>query len=81
MLPAANSPNRKKPFRVPPAAARDLSDFQARWHEFRPSALDVYASFSLTADEAETINWLIELADKLCVEDPLAKFRLPEVVA
>ena len=50
-------------------SVRDLIDFHLRWHDFRPVARRVAARPGLTEDEAECIQWLIALADRISADD------------
>lgn len=48
---------------------RDLADFHLRWAEFRPHAEATRARKALPARERDTINWLIQLADRVGKQD------------
>ncbi|ADZ68602.1 hypothetical protein [Polymorphum gilvum] len=52
-----------------PKPARDLIDFHLRWPEFRPLALALLDRPDTTAVEAETLRWLIALADRVGRDD------------
>ncbi|MCW1918530.1 hypothetical protein NX862_07180 [Rhodobacter sp. KR11] len=51
------------------ARARDVADFQNRWTEFRPVALGALRNPMLTADEADTLGWMIEVMDRIGARD------------
>jgi hypothetical protein len=48
---------------------RDVADFHLRWAEFRPLAESAQARKGLPARERDTINWLIQLADRVGQHD------------
>lgn len=52
--------------RKPP---RDLIDFYRRWPEFREIAVAIAARADLSAEQRETVNWLILLADRIDERD------------
>ena len=54
---------------IPPA--RDLADFHLRWQQFRPAALVVLTDYALSQPQADCLVHLIELADRVSVEDLL----------
>jgi len=52
--------------RKPP---RDLIDFYRRWLEFREIAVALAARADLSAEQRETVNWLILLVDRIGERD------------
>lgn len=52
-----------------PEPARDLVDFHLRWDEFRPVATRVLNGAKLDPHQAETLRWLIALADRVGMQD------------
>lgn len=48
---------------------RDLMDFILHWREFRSRAAALREAEALGVDERAIIGWLIELADRVGVED------------
>ena len=51
------------------ARVRDVADFQSRWAEFRPMALEALRSPTLTAEGADTLGWMIEVMDRIGPRD------------
>lgn len=52
-----------------PTPARDLADFYLRWVEFRPHVIAIADGAGLSSTQAEMLNWLVELADKVGESD------------
>ena len=52
-----------------PAPARDLVEFHLRWKEFRSHAEAIPNSQRLSPIQAETLTWLICLADRIQQDD------------
>lgn len=52
-----------------PTAPKDLADFHLRWPEFRPFALELLSSTNLTAQQTETLKWLVALSDRIGAGD------------
>ena len=52
-----------------PAPPRDLVDFHFRWDEFRDIAKKAAENENLTSNEADTLHWLIMLADRVREQD------------
>jgi hypothetical protein len=48
---------------------RDVADFQSRWAEFRPFATGALRSPALTAQEVDTLGWMIEVMDRIGPRD------------
>ncbi len=44
---------------------RDLADFHLRWRSFRTRALSARDNKALSAEERETLDWLIRMADRI----------------
>jgi hypothetical protein len=55
-----------------PPPARDLIDFHLRWREFRPLALQVLSRRGLSLAERDTLQALVDLADRVRDNDLLA---------
>lgn len=54
-----------------PVFPKDLADFHLRWPEFRPFALELLSSTNLTAQQTETLKWLVALSDRVGAGDVL----------
>lgn len=52
-----------------PDRIRDVADFQSRWAEFRPCATGALRSPALTAQEVDTLAWMIEVMDRIGARD------------
>lgn len=52
-----------------PAPPRDLVDFHLRWSEFRPLMVALQSREGLSAEEVETLGWLIALSDRVSAQD------------
>lgn len=52
-----------------PLPPRDLADFHLRWAEFRAAMIDLAALPVLTAEQANTLTWLIALSDRISAHD------------
>ncbi|CAL75156.1 hypothetical protein BRADO1253 [Bradyrhizobium sp. ORS 278] len=52
--------------RTPP---RDLIDFYRRWSEFRDVAVAIAERVDLSAQERDTVRWLILLVDRIGEQD------------
>jgi hypothetical protein len=68
----ADHRNQKQRTESPKGPVRDLPDFHLRWGEFRCQALAVVEKDSLTAQERETLAWLIKMADRVGERDLLS---------
>jgi hypothetical protein len=52
-----------------PAMPRDLIDFYQRWSDFRPGAAALTNRSDLSALERQTVQWLIQLVDRISEHD------------
>lgn len=52
-----------------PPAPLDLIDFYRRWPEFRPMVEALASHSGLSALERQTVQWLMELADRVSEHD------------
>ena len=52
-----------------PTPPRDLADFHLRWAEFRAPMVDLQCSPILSAEQAQTLSWLIALSDRISAQD------------
>lgn len=50
-------------------SANDLMEFHLRWPEFRPVAHTILGHQEAASSEAETLKWLIALADRISDAD------------
>ena len=50
-------------------SANDLMEFHLRWPEFRPVAHALFDHQQGASSEAETLKWLIALADRISEAD------------
>lgn len=48
---------------------RDVADFHLHWPQFRPLALQLARKPDLSAPEADTLGWMIELMDRIGPKD------------
>lgn len=53
----------------PLSKVRDVADFHLHWAEFRPLADRIAHNPTLTAAEADTLAWMIELLDRIGPQD------------
>ena len=53
----------------PARKVRDVADFHLHWPEFRPIADRLAHSRGLSAAEADTLAWMIELLDRIGPQD------------
>jgi hypothetical protein len=52
-----------------PAMPRDLIDFYQRWSDFRPMVAALANHSGLSALERQTVQWLMQLADRVSEHD------------
>lgn len=57
------------PQRKGPEPISDLLDFYDRWPNLRPSMMALSEAPGLSAEEQETLSWLIMLADRVGPSD------------
>lgn len=55
--------------RGPLVRVRDVADFQSRWPEFRPVVQEALSNPGLSADQADTLAWMVEVMDRISPRD------------
>ena len=69
MIDQSDSAPRPEGLANPAHKVRDVADFHLHWPEFRPIADHLARSRSLSAAEADTLAWMIELLDRIGPKD------------
>jgi hypothetical protein len=69
MVASKKNKGQGKSHRDAQAAPRDLIDFYRRWPDFRPGAAALANRSDLSALERQTVQWLIQLVDRISEHD------------